>query len=147
MSPYPRRETAMSEIDFPWEQVGRDCPKCAAKLKKENADLLSQLATAKQQLAELTDRDIVRCTAIDNLHTEITKRDPQLASVTAERDAESERVKKLERVVEAVREHRASEQVQMLNQYRYDKAKYDRQTAAKIAVTVALADLDRGNNE
>jgi hypothetical protein len=56
--------------------------------------------------------------------------------------AEAERVRLERDVVEAAREYRASQRVQMLNEGKADGPKWDRQATAKTALDAALAALD-----
>ena len=53
--------------------------------------------------------------------------------------AEVERVRRLEAVLEAAEEYRDAEQVQMLNEFKYDEPKYERQQRAKAALDAAIA--------
>ena len=53
--------------------------------------------------------------------------------------AEVERVKRLEAVAEAAEEYRDAEQVQMLNDFKHDEPKYERQRRAKKALDAAIA--------
>ena len=56
--------------------------------------------------------------------------------------AEVERVRLLEAVAEAAEEYRDAEQVQMLNEFKYDEPKYERQRRAKKTLDAALAELE-----
>ena len=58
--------------------------------------------------------------------------------------AEAERVKRLEAVLEAADEYRDAEQVQMLNEFKYDEPKYERQRRAKAALDAAIAAYREG---
>ena len=58
--------------------------------------------------------------------------------------AEAERVKRLEAVLEAAEEYRDAEQVQMLNEFKYDEPKYERQQRAKAALDAAIAAYREG---
>ena len=53
--------------------------------------------------------------------------------------AEVARVRRLEAVLEAAEEYRSSQQVQMLNDVKYDEPKYERQQRAKKALDAAIA--------
>ena len=53
--------------------------------------------------------------------------------------AEVARVRRLEAVLEAAEEYRDAEQVQMLNEFKYDEPKYERQQRAKAALDAAIA--------
>ena len=58
--------------------------------------------------------------------------------------AEVERVRRLEAVLEAAEEYRDAEQVQMLNEFKYDEPKYERQQRAKAALDAAIAAYREG---
>jgi hypothetical protein len=58
--------------------------------------------------------------------------------------AEVARVRRLEAVLEAAEEYRSSQQVQMLNDVKYDEPKYERQQRAKKALDAAIAAYREG---
>ena len=47
--------------------------------------------------------------------------------------------RRLEAVLEAAEEYRDAERVQMLNEFKYDEPKYERQQRAKAALDAAIA--------
>jgi len=58
--------------------------------------------------------------------------------------AEAARVRRLEDVLEAAEEYRDSERIQLVNDYKYDKPKYERQQRAKKALDAAIAAYREG---
>ena len=114
----------------------RDALETALAAMDERDALLAENRLLRDSLALVDD--------IDGWHLASNVRIALESAFLPRTAAEAERVKRLEAVLEAAEEYRDAEQVQMLNEFKYDEPKYERQQRAKAALDAAIAAYREG---
>jgi hypothetical protein len=109
----------------------RDALETALAAMDERDALLAENRLLRDSLALVDD--------IDGWHLASNVRIALESAFLPRTAAEVERVRRLEAVLEAAEEYRDAEQVQMLNEFKYDEPKYERQQRAKAALDAAIA--------
>ena len=109
----------------------RDALETALAAMDERDALLAENRLLRDSLALVDD--------IDGWHLASNVRIALESAFLPRTAAEVERVRRLEAVLEAAEEYRDAEQVQMLNEFKYDEPKYERQRKAKAALDAAIA--------
>ena len=112
----------------------RDLLQTALAAMDERDALLAENRLLRDSLALVDD--------IDGWHLASNVRIALESAFLPRTAAEVERVRRLEAVLEAAEEYRDAEQVQMLNEFKYDEPKYERQQRAKKTLDAALAELE-----
>ena len=131
-------QTALAAMDERDEAIQRGVSSAVAlgKCQGERDALLAENRLLRDSLALVDD--------IDGWHLASNVRIALESAFLPRTAAEVERVKRLEAVLEAAEEYRDAEQVQMLNEFKYDEPKYERQQRAKAALDAAIAAYREG---
>ena len=131
-------QTALAAMDERDEAIQRGVSSAVAlgKCQGERDALLAENRLLRDSLALVDD--------IDGWHLASNVRIALESAFLPRTAAEVERVRRLEAVLEAAEEYRDAEQVQMLNEFKYDEPKYERQQRAKAALDAAIAAYREG---
>ena len=142
-------QTALAAMDERDEAIQRGVSSAVALGKCQGErDALAAEGRLLREALEPAHHWLMRLVQSDNGRWVLNQRpdDADLAAMLAALStpaplitAEVERVRRLEAVLEAAEEYRDAEQVQMLNEFKYDEPKYERQQRAKKALDAAIA--------
>ena len=142
-------QTALAAMDERDEAIQRGVSSAVALGKCQGErDALAAEGRLLREALEPAHHWLMRLVQSDNGRWVLNQRpdDADLAAMLAALStpaplitAEVERVRRLEAVLEAAEEYRDAEQVQMLNEFKYDEPKYERQRKAKAALDAAIA--------
>ena len=142
-------ETALAAMDERDEAIQRGVSSAVALGKCQGErDALAAEGRLLREALEPAHHWLMRLVQSDNGRWVLNQRpdDADLAAMLAALStpaplitAEVARVRRLEAVLEAAEEYRDAEQVQMLNEFKYDEPKYERQQRAKAALDAAIA--------